>query len=330
MSSTNPPVSKKDPLDPRNLRRAILIVGALLIVILVAFSAYYYWDRFVPRGAMSPAEIAIQEAVQAVKDNPQDPALRLALAKLYYENRMYEQSLEQSQQLLQIAPDSQEALLIAGMSHVRLDQPADAIPLLQKVIDARKDSAIAKSDMILEMVYYFVGDSFIKLGQFADAVPPLEAAIEIMPTDADAHYRLAIAYQGMGEHEQALDHFQEAVRFVPDFTEAYEGMVDSYTALHRPGYADYAQGMVAFANKDYDTAESYLLKAVDALPEFLPALLGLGLTYEKQGNLTAAQDVLERALAINPHDLATRQALGRVQASLSAMNPQESSQEPSQ
>ncbi len=330
MSSSNQPIPKKDPLHPSNLRRAIIIVSALLMVILAAFTAYYYWDRFVPRGALSPAEIAIQEAEQAVKENPQDPDLRLALARLYFENRMYPQSLEQAQQLLQVEPDNQQALLIAGMANVRMDQPTEAIPLLQKVIDARKDSPIAKSDMILEMVYYFTGESHNKLGQYAEAVEPLEAALVIMPTDADAQYQLGVAYQGMGEHEQALEHFQEAVRFVPDFVEAYEGMVNSYNALQQPGYSEYAQGMLAYSQKDYSTAETHLRKAVDALPDYLPALLGLGLTYEKQGNLTAAQDILLKALAIDPHDLATRQALGRVQASLSAMKPQESSQESSQ
>jgi len=326
MSPADNAVPQKDWLHPDNLRRAILIVSILLILLLSIFSAYYYWDRFVPRGAISPAEKAIQQAEQAVKDNPQSPEQRLVLSRLYFENRMYAEALDQAQQVLKEEPDNQEALLIAGMANVRLDQPSEAIPLLQKVIDARKDSNFAKSDMILEMVYYFMGESYIKLAQFAEAIPPLESAIEIMPTDADAHYQLGLAYQGMGEHEKALDHFLEAVRFVPDFTEAYEGMRASYTALHRPGYAEYAQGMVAFSKKDYPTAEKHLSRAVDALPEFLPALLGLGLTYEKEGHLTAAQDVLEQALALNPHDLATQQALGRVKASLSAMQSQESSQ----
>ncbi len=326
MSTTNQPLPDKDLLSPRNLRRAIIAVSALLLVILVAFTGYYYWDRFVPRGALSPVEIAIQEAEEAVRENPQDPELRLALARLYFENNMYPEALDQAQQLLLVEPDNQDGLLIASMAHIRLDQREEAIPLLQKVIDFRKDSELAKEDLILEMVYYFQGESYNKLGQYAEAAPALEEAINIMPTDADAHYQLGIAYQGLGEHEKALDHFHEAVRFVPDFTEAYQGMVDSYNALHRPGYAEYAQGMLAFTQKDYQTAEVHLLKAIDTLPEFVPALLGLGLTYEKMGNLSAAQEVLQKAVSIDPHDLASRQALGRVEASLNALQSQESSQ----
>ena len=323
MSTTNPSLPQKDPFSTRNLRRAIIVVGVLLILLLIAFIGYYYWDRFAPRGSPSPIEVALSEAEQAVQDDPQNPDLRLALARLYFENRMYDQALDQAQQLLQVEPENQEALLIAGMSNVRLEQPAAAIPPLLKVIDARKDSPTAKSDMMLEMVYYFVGESYNKTGQYQEAIPQLEAALAIMPTDADAQYQLGLAYQGVGQQEEALAHFHEAVRFVPDFTEAYQSMVESYKALHRPGYAEYAQGMLAFTEKDYRTAEAHLLEAVDTLPEFVPALLGLGLTYEKMGNLTAAQDILQKAVDIDPHDLATRQALGRVQASLEARKTQE-------
>ena len=326
MTSTNQPISEKSAVSTRTIQRAIIVVGVLLILVLTAFSAYYYWDRFAPRGAASPTEIAIQEAIQAVKEDPQNPDLRLNLARLYYENRMYDLALEQTQQLLQVAPDSQEALLIAGMSHVRLGHAAEAIPLLQKVIDVRKESATAKSDMILEMLYYFVGESYIKKGEFAEAIAPLQEAMTIMPTDADAAYQLGLAYQGLGKHEDAVEQFHAAVRFVPDFSEAYEGMITSYKALHRPGYTEYAEGMLAFTKKDYQTAEAHLLKAVDALPQFVPALLGLGLTYEKMGDYTAAQDILQKAVSTDPHDLASRQALGRVQASLKAMQTQEQSQ----
>ena len=326
MSTTKQQLNGNDLMSTHNLRRAILIVGALFLIVLAAFTAYYYWDRFVPRGAVSPTETAIQEAVQAVKEDPQNPNLRLELAQLYYKNRLYNDALDQARQLLEVAPDSQEAQLIAGMSYVQLDQPAEAIPLLQKVIDVRKESDVARSDMILEMLYYFVGESYIKTGQFAEAVPALQAALVIMPTDADAAYQLGVAYQGMGQYEDAVDQFHQAVRFVPDFSEAYEGMVSSYQALHRPGYTEYAEGMLAFTQKDYQTAEAHLLKAVDALPEFVPALLGLGLTYEKMGNYTAAREILQKAVATDPHDLASRQALGRVQASLEAIQTQEQSQ----
>jgi len=84
--------------------------------------------------------------------------------------------------------------------------------------------------------------------------------------------------------------------------------------------------MQAFGMKDYERAHTHLQKAVQLLPEYAPALLGLGLIYEKTNDLNAAADVLQQALALDPHDLAARQALGRVQASLDALQLQEKPQ----
>jgi len=325
MTSTKQSLSKKDALSTSAIRRAIVIVGVLLLLVITAFSAYYYWDRFLPRGEQSPVEAAIQEAEQAVRENPQDPEQRLALARVYYENRMYPEALNHASQVLNVAPDSENALLIAGLSNIRLSQPAEAIPPLEHFIDLRKDSPVARSDTLLELAYYFVGESYVKLNQYTDAIPPLEAALEITPTDADALYQSGLAKQFLGDCDAALAHYQKAVRLVPDFTEAYQGMAECYAAKNDPGRVKYAQGMLAFGQKDYATARTNLMDAVQTLPDSVPALLGLGLTYEKLGDFTAAKDALQRAMTIDPHDLAVRQALGRVQASLDALKSQEKS-----
>ncbi len=327
MASTNHPLSKKETLSTRNIRRAIIIVGVLLLIVIAAFSAYYYWDRFWPRGEQSPVESAIQEAEQAVRENPQDPELRLALSRIYYENRMYPEALDHAKQVLSVAPDSENALLIAGLSNIRLSQPADAIPLLERFIDLRKNSAVARSDMLLELAYYFVGESYVKLGQHAQAIPPLQAALQITPTDADALYQLGLAHQALGQCDEALENYQKAVRLVPDFTEAYQAMADCYAAQNKPGLVKYAQGMQAFGKKDYSAAKTLLMDAVQNLPDYVPALLGLGLTYEKLGDFNAAQEVLKQAMMRDPHDLAVRQALGRVQSSLDVLKSQEKSEQ---
>ncbi|NOZ71510.1 MAG: tetratricopeptide repeat protein, partial [Chloroflexi bacterium] len=207
-----------------------------------------------------------------------------------------------------------------------MSQPSEAIPLLEKFIDMRKDSPTAKADLILQTAYYFVGESYMNLGESEKAIPPLESALEIVPTDADALYQLAKAQQSLGEYETALTYYHKAVRLVPDFTEAYQGMIECYTALDMPGYVEYAQGMQAFGLKDFELAKTHLLNAVQTLPEFTPALLGLGLTYEKIGDLNAAKEILQQAVASDPHDFASQQALGRVEASLSALKSQEKPQ----
>ncbi|MFN2225192.1 MAG: tetratricopeptide repeat protein, partial [Anaerolineae bacterium] len=61
-------------------------------------------------------------------------------------------------------------------------------------------------------------------------------------------------------------------------------------------------------------------RATQALPDFGPAFRGLGLTYEQMGQLGEALAALQRALVLAPDDLASLQAIGRIQATLNAEN----------
>jgi tetratricopeptide (TPR) repeat protein len=78
--------------------------------------------------------------------------------------------------------------------------------------------------------------------------------------------------------------------------------------------------METFCLQDYGTAQTHLEHVTEALPDFAPAFLGLGLTYEKVGDLQAALTAIQRVLGLDPNDFAARQALGRIQA---AMNSQQ-------
>jgi len=308
---------------PSRLTRAIWAVTALLALATLAFAGYYYWDRFYARGPLSPAERALREAEQAVRENPDDPDLRVALAALYYENHLYDRAFEVASQVLKAYPDHEAALFLAGMAAIQQNRLEAALPPLEHFIALRKDRPAAAADLQLETAYYFVGLIYNTLGQSDQAIPALEAALKISPTDADALYQLGVAYQSQGQCAPALDAFQRAVRLVPDFVEAYQGMAQCYRTQGQDAHVLYAEGMVAFGEKRYRTARAQLEQAVEQLPDFAPAWLGLGLVYEKLGDLEASQQALARALALAPDDLTIEHAYGRVQAARQSTPTQE-------
>jgi len=310
-------------LTSRYLARALMVTGGLLVVVSLAFGGYYYWDRFRPRGGASPVERAIQAAEQAVRENPSDPDLRLTLATLYYEHRLYDRAFEETTEILRAFPENEGALLLAGMAAVRLERPEEAISLLERFIALRKDRPEANADLQLELAYYQVGAGYVELGQSQEAVEPLKAALEISPTDADALYQLGLAYHHLGQDESAVEAFRKAVRLVPGFTEAYRGMAECYRNLDQPAWLLYADGMVAFGEQHYASAREQLEAAAQRLPDEAAVWLGLGLVEEQMGDLQASRQALERARTLSPHDLAVQQAYGRVQAALRALSSQE-------
>lgn len=302
------------------LQRALWIALGVLVVVLVSFAGYYIWDRYTHAEEQPPLEVSIAHMEQAVRQQPQDVPLRIALAEAYLRSGSYAGAFEQAEQVLGLNPDNASALLIAGVSQVRLQQPQAALAPLQSFVEQRKDGPMARSDHALEAAYYFLGETYMQLGRPVDAIPVLEAALEISPVDADAIYQLGLAYDANGQPELAIERFQGAVRFVPDFEEAYRAMADSYSALGQPDHAAYARGMVSYTQDDYAVALLYLEQATEALPDFAPAHLGLALTHESMGNLQLALEAIERVLELDPSDFAAQQALGRIQAAQEAQH----------
>ena len=175
---------------------------------------------------------------------------------------------------------------------------------------------MAMSDTALQTAYYFLGESYNVLGQPEQALPALESALQINSTDADALYQAGMAAQAMNEHEKAIEFFHDAVRFVPDFTDAYAGMIESYTALNKLDHADYARGMQAFSVKDYQAAQKYLESASKGIPDFVPAYFGLALTYEQLNRLEDALSIIKIASQLDPNNFSIQQAQGRIEAAL--------------
>jgi tetratricopeptide (TPR) repeat protein len=302
--------------DNRSLIRLIWLAAAGILIVAAAFSAYYYWDRYVHRDDQSPMTKSINELEAQVRQEPNEPEPRLALAEFYLRNQRYTDAIDQAQQVLGAYPNSDRAVLVIGVSYAFLNQPQNALSPLEKFAEIHRQGEMASADQALETALYYLGDSYLKLGRPADAIRVLNEAVQINRTDSDAFYLLGKAYYQGGDPAAALKNYQNAINFVPDFSEVYAEMVTCYTALNMPDYVTYAQGMLSFSQKDYTTAKQHLEAAAGGLTDFAPEFLGLGLTYEKMGNLQAAKDSLERSLTLDPHNYVTANAVERIQATL--------------
>ena len=112
----------------------------------------------------------IETLEKAVRADPQNPDTRVALAEFYLNKGMYNEALEQTRQVLNAYPESESALLIAGLAHVRLEQREAALEPLMRFVDLRKDRPTASADKMLEMAYYFLGESYVALERPEEAI----------------------------------------------------------------------------------------------------------------------------------------------------------------
>jgi len=299
--------------DTHQLTRITILAGILLVLAVISFSGYYYYDRYYIEPQPDTQEVTLAHAEQAVRDDPQSPEKRMVLAELYMLNQRYADALTQANQVLATQPDNQRAWLVIGIASANTGKPADAIEPLARFVDARKDEEMPGLDKSLHAAAYYLGDSFLQLGKPQDAIAPLTQAVDWSQTDADAMYKLGMAYSALQEYPQAVYMFHKATTFVPDFLEAYDAMAIAYDAGSQSGYGDYARGMSAFSKKDYQAAIDLLLKSAQAQPGFAPTFAGLGLGYEALGNLEDAKASYQEAVKIDPTNFTASRGLERVE-----------------
>ena len=171
---------------------------------------------------------------------------------------------------------------------------------------------MAHVDKALEAAYFYLGRSYLTADRPAEAVDALEAAMAISPVDADAMYQAGLAYQALGDYEQALVVFERATAFVPDFTEVYAAMAAGYSEVGDDERKRYAEAMQLYSLDDHEAALPELIAVSEALPEFAPGFLGLALAQEKVGDVASGIAAAERALELRPDYVAAQQTLGRL------------------
>ena len=308
-------VLKSRRIDNRFLGRVVVVMVIAAILIAAVFGAYYYTDRYVLFGDKSPVELEIEHLEVVVAGNPQDLEARLTIAQRYYENGEYSKAIQYAETVLKANPDDPAPLFLLGVVYGEAGQIDAAVASLEHLTEIRRESPMARVDRVLEASLYYLGANYIKLNQVDQAVKVLSEALEIDGADADAFYQLGVAYAIKGEHERSIEAYQSAVRFVPDFTEAYQGMAEGYESLGMSSQALYAQGMVSFSTQEYRQAQQDLELATQGLPFFVPVYLGLALTYEEQGEYQLALKNIEHVLEIEPDNFNANVVLGRIQSS---------------
>ncbi len=299
--------------DSRFLTRLILLVGSLLILVVAVFAAIYYWDRYIHLGDESPIQRSLSELEQAVRDNPNDIEARMSLAEMYLVDKQYGDAIKQASQVNNAEPTNERSLFVLGIAYASTGKFTQAIPALETFTEGRLTGPMANSDQALEAALYYLGASYIETNQSEAAIKSLNQALVINQTDADAMYKLGQAYARSNQPDQAIVQYEKAVRFVPDFQEAYQGMLEIYLTQNKIEYVNYARGMLAYSQRDLKKAQSELEASAAVLDRYAPVHLGLGLTYEAIGAAEKSIQSLNKALELDPNNFMAQQALGRVQ-----------------
>lgn len=172
---------------------------------------YYMRGSFMEaRGELVPAYTYYS---YANRHAPDEPHIRLALARVTFDLEKYDETRRHVQSLLGTeAYDSRARLLLAEVEY--REQHADkAIELLVQIKD--------RPDVPRFEVYKFLARIYLEREDTARALSVLETARDLDPGDLFVQYRLGFIYGDAGRMQEAAQAFRSAIEANPSFASAH-------------------------------------------------------------------------------------------------------------
>lgn len=144
-------------------------------------------------------------------------------------------------------------------------------------------------------IYYGLGLAYLRLQKNALARLQYETLIKRFPKEREAYLLLADLYASAGLSNAARNTYRQILTFLPD------------NPLILYNYA-----VLLAQQKDYKTAQKYLVKATGLAPNFILARVLMARIYQETGNLAAAKESYIQILDLAPNDQGILFSLARV------------------
>jgi tetratricopeptide (TPR) repeat protein len=186
----------------------------------------------------------------------------------------------------------------------------------EAIAAARSDQARFGEEVDSD-AWQVIGMSYCRMGRVDECLEALRRAIEADEKDAQAHSRLGSVLRELGRNDEATAAYERATELSPGNNPALIALAELYRQAGRSDDARkvYEQVLVnnpfdAFAPLGlaeldiavgrYAEALERLLTLLDWMPDNVPARINAGLSYSKLGDMQAALNQYEAALAIEP------------------------------
>ena len=146
--------------------------------------------------------LSAKEWREGLKLSPGNPYYRQGLAISLSASSDYEAARQIMDDLIKESPESAELNYWFGVTLLGLDNPAAAIPFLEKAVKADPTVLPAHKDL---------ARAYLRVGQIERAMPHLKVALPV-DEEGSLYYQLALAYRRAGQKELAkktLNKFQE-------------------------------------------------------------------------------------------------------------------------
>ena len=211
-----------------------------------------------------------------------------------------------------------------------LAAPALAAPKSQKLEEQNRPSQEEMQNQEA-LKYYQFGNQYFQQGLLRQAEEALRKALQLQPAYPDASYLLGLVLIELNDYRGAIAEAQKALQQNPFLTEAHNLMglalakmgntdaaikefeaVKADVSFPTPEVAHFNIGKVFWEKQSCGEAVVHFRRALEINNQFWRAWYLLGDCQEQLGQLGLAKTSYEKALAIEPNEVAPMYRLGYV------------------
>ena len=180
------------------------------------------------------------DCLTAIKYDSDNLEAYLNLGLAYYRQGEYKQAIAQFQEIINRDEGDFRVYYNRGLAYLALSNHQPAIADFQTALRYSTDSNIESKSII----HNDLALAYLLLGEDEQAILNFTQAITLDSTSYNAYYNRGCAYHRQGKYQAAIADFSQAVRLNPEFTQAY---------VHR-GILHNEIGAVHLAFKDLNLA----------------------------------------------------------------------------
>lgn len=265
-------------------------------------------------------ERALEECEAAARLEPESVPARLRVAEVTSLLARHEEALVLAEALVQAAPQDHSVWELKTRLLLKLQRPAEAIPLARRAAELDPDCPVAHA---------YLAEAFHAAGQLAEAGAALAEALGRAPFEPAFHVNLGTLQRDLGQTADAERSFRRALELRSDFALVHFGLGNVLA-----GRREYAAAAAAFAKarevdpaaaaahwrfgdmalkqRQFQMAERWFRQALERAPDDGESLGGLGLVASSRGNLAEAERLLRQAIDRAPDSSALHNNLGEV------------------
>jgi tetratricopeptide (TPR) repeat protein len=236
----------------------------------------------------------MQLAQQLFRDFPGNDATVALVGSVYEQHGNNIEAVKFFHKALELNPNRADVYSALSWIAFMKEEYEDAITLRRRALEI---------DANLPGLRSAIASAMMMVGRQTEAIEQLEKNIQFFPNSVYSHFLLGQAYLQQKDYENAKKHYLRAIELDKNYVNAYYGL---FTACSRLKQQDEASEYQAIFKK-LKAEERKGLKdrkvAFDDATEMQKAVaetyMHAGKIYQDQGNPDKAQDLMERAVALD-------------------------------